>query len=197
MGGVPIAKVRCTRYDRDRAAEASIEETSQMTPDLQEQISTLQATIDTLEKERAALAVRPVLPESDAPEAIVEAYRSHARATARQAAEIKGIDDAITALKDRLRETKALVGRYREHRRDPVREEIERAKTEAERHAERINELAIELTDEIRALKAIADDLSPLYWQYEGKPFITGFKRITVPDVRSDGAVWRIVNRIV
>ncbi|MBP0000556.1 MAG: hypothetical protein J7641_16415 [Cyanobacteria bacterium SID2] len=85
----------------------------------------------------------------------------------------------------------------RKRRRDIALEDIERAKLEAEQRAQRINELAAELGDEIRALKSIADDLSPLYWQYEGKPFITGFKRVTVPDVRSDSVVWRVVNRIV
>jgi len=36
-----------------------------------------------------------------------------------------------------------------------------------------------------------------MYWQVYYKPFITGFKTISVPFVRSDGEVWMIVNRIV
>lgn len=169
-----------------------------MTQDLQDQIFSLQQTIQSLEQERRDLAMHPLLPPEDAPPAvIVEAYRAQARASAEQAAEIKGIDDAIAALQLQLRQKRALVGHYREHQRDPLREEIEQAKAKAEHYAERINELSGELIVEVRALKVIADQLSPLYWQYEGKPFITGFKRVTVPHVRSDGAVWNVVNRVV
>lgn len=169
-----------------------------MSHDLQQEITTLHQTIRALEQERSAIAVSPALPpEGSSPEQVVEAYRNHARATAERAAELKGIDDAIAALNQQLRQKKALVGQYREHRRDPLREEIERAKADAEGHADRINALTVELAEEVRALKAIADDLSPLYWQYEGKPFITGFKRVTVPYVQSDGAVWRVVNKVV
>ncbi|USR92148.1 hypothetical protein NEA10_05330 [Phormidium yuhuli AB48] len=169
-----------------------------MTYDLQEQILSLQRTIQRLEKERRDLAVQPLLPPEDAsPDAIVEAYRRQARASAEQAAELKGIDDAISALQLQLRQKRALVGHYREQQRDPLQEEIEQAKAKAEHYAERINELSGELMGEVRALKEIADQLSPLYWQYEGKPFITGFKRVTVPHVRSDGAVWNVVNRVV
>jgi chromosome segregation ATPase len=169
-----------------------------MTQDLQTEISTLHQTLDALQKERENLAIALPLPPEDAPpEAVVEAYRDRARASAEQAAELKGIDDAIAALESQLRQKKALVGHYREHRRDPLKAEIERAKLDAEAHADRINELTLELAEEVRALKSIADDLSPLYWQYEGKPFITGFKRVTVPYVQSDGAVWRVINKVV
>ena len=73
----------------------------------------------------------------------------------------------------------------------------EAARNQAQIHADRINILAAELADELRNLKACANELSPLYWQVYYKPFITGFKTISVPYVRSDGEVWTIVNRIV
>lgn len=76
-------------------------------------------------------------------------------------------------------------------------EQLEEARKIAQVHAQRMNELAAELATEIRSLKACADELSPLYWQVYYKPFITGFKTISVPYVRSDGDVWTIVNRIV
>jgi hypothetical protein len=82
-------------------------------------------------------------------------------------------------------------------REDQIRHEIEQGKLEAQRHAERINEIAIELAQEVRALRDIADRLSPLYWDIEGRPFITGFKRVTVPQVRSDRRVWTVVNRVI
>ncbi|MDD1447001.1 hypothetical protein MEN98_12910, partial [Dolichospermum sp. ST_sed8] len=76
-------------------------------------------------------------------------------------------------------------------------EQLEEAKKIAQIHAERVNELAWELAKEIKLLKTCADELSPMYWQVYYKPFITGFKTISVPFVRSDGEVWMIVNRIV
>ena len=77
------------------------------------------------------------------------------------------------------------------------KEELEKAKIKAKIHAERINQLAAQLATEINSLKTCADNLTPLYWQLYYKPFITGFKTISVPHVRSDGEVWTIVNRIV
>ena len=76
-------------------------------------------------------------------------------------------------------------------------EQLEAAKSQAKTHAERINQLAAELATEIHNLKTCADNLTPLYWQVYYKPFITGFKTISVPYVRSDGEVWTIVNQIV
>jgi hypothetical protein len=52
-------------------------------------------------------------------------------------------------------------------------------------HAERINQLAGQLAAEIRFFKACADRISPMYWQVYYKPFITGFKTISVPHFRS------------
>ena len=55
--------------------------------------------------------------------------------------------------------------------------------------AERINQLALVLAEELQTLKSAADRLSPKYWQVYYKPFIAGFKTISVPHVRSDGDV--------
>ena len=78
-----------------------------------------------------------------------------------------------------------------------IEQHVEEGRTQAKVHADRINELATELAEEIRSLKAIADRISPSYWQVYYKPFITGFQTISVPHVRSDGDVWTIVNRVV
>lgn len=78
-----------------------------------------------------------------------------------------------------------------------IQQQLEESREEAVVHAERINELAEELASELEALKAIADEISPYYWQVYYKPFITGFKSISVPHVRSDGEVWTIFNRMV
>ncbi|MEM7726923.1 MAG: hypothetical protein AAF208_11220, partial [Cyanobacteria bacterium P01_A01_bin.45] len=78
-----------------------------------------------------------------------------------------------------------------------IQEQLEEARNQAKIHAEKINNLAYELATEISLLKSCADELSPMYWQIYYKPFITGFKTITVPHIRSDGDVWTIVNRVV
>jgi hypothetical protein len=78
-----------------------------------------------------------------------------------------------------------------------MEQQVEEGRALAHGHAERINELAAELAAEVKGLKAIADQISPSYWQVYYKPFITGFKSISVPYVRSDGDVWTIVNRVV
>ncbi len=113
-------------------------------------------------------------------------------------AELKGIDDAIAALEDQLVQKQAQLQQWQiQAKQLSLQEQLDEARKIAQVHAQRINELAAELAIEIRSLKACADELSPLYWQVYYKPFITGFKTISVPHVRSDGDVWTIVNRIV
>lgn len=165
---------------------------------LQAEITELQSQIDALETERVALTPN-LLPNGDeSPQNIVEAYRRHARENPQLAAEIKGIDDAIAALESQLKQKQAQLKRLPPKvQRALQQEQLEAARATAQVHAERINIIAAELSAEIRSLKACADELSPLYWQIYYKPFITGFKTISVPHVRSDGDVWTIVNRIV
>ncbi|MBC1214933.1 hypothetical protein GNE08_11955 [Trichormus variabilis ARAD] len=167
---------------------------------IQSEMTALQSQIQVLEQERAALTINNdvMTHEDDSPFAIVEAYRRQARENAQLFAEIKGIEDAIAALDTQLQHKKAELARLpRRQQQINQEQQLEAAKEVAQVHAERINEIAQELAAEIRLLKACADQLSPLYWQVYYKPFITGFKTISVPYVRSDGAVWTIVNRIV
>ncbi|MBD1932126.1 MULTISPECIES: hypothetical protein [Cyanophyceae] len=166
---------------------------------LQAEIDAIRSQLEALKQERESLKVDPVLPSYDSPEAIVEAYRRHARETSQMSAEIKGIDDAIAALEAKL---KQLVGQplellQRQRKQNSLEQQLDEDKQRAQGHAERINDLAAELAEEVQALKAIADEISTDYWQLHGKPFITGFSRVTVPHVRSDGAVWTIVNKVV
>ncbi|WP_242031937.1 hypothetical protein [Microcoleus sp. FACHB-672] len=87
--------------------------------------------------------------------------------------------------------------RQMESKRHPIEQQVEEGRQRAHVHAERINELAEELAQELKALKDIADEISPSYWQVYYKPFITGFSSISVPYVRSDGDVWTVFNRVV
>lgn len=82
-------------------------------------------------------------------------------------------------------------------RSQPTEEQLEESRQQAKLHADRINQLSRELQAEAKALKAIADEITPLYWQVYHKPFITGFSNISVPHVRSDGDVWTILNKLV
>lgn len=106
--------------------------------------------------------------------------------------------ESLTALTVQLRQKRAeftaIQVRSQYH---SIEQHVEEGRTQAKVHADRINELAGELAEEIRSLKAIADQISPSYWQVYYKPFITGFQTISVPHVRSDGDVWTIVNRVV
>jgi predicted RNase H-like nuclease (RuvC/YqgF family) len=164
------------------------------------EITALKSQIQVLEQERAALTHNNdvIVAENDSPWAIVEAYRRQARENAQLFAELKGIDDAIAALNSQLQHKQAELNHLpRKLQQITQKQQLEAAKEVAQVHAERINQIAGELATEIRLLKACADQLSPLYWQVYYKPFITGFKTISVPHVRSDGEVWTIVNRIV
>ncbi|RUR73283.1 hypothetical protein ACF3DV_10585 [Chlorogloeopsis fritschii PCC 9212] len=161
----------------------------------QAEIAAIQSQIQALRQERAALAVNVTPPENDSPQAIAQVYRRQAKENPELFAELKGIDDAIAALEAQLKQKQAQLTRRQTQ--SIQQQQLEEAKKQAQIHAERINELAAELATEIRSLKACADQLSPLYWQVYYKPFITGFKTISVPHVRSDGEVWTIVNRIV
>jgi hypothetical protein len=112
--------------------------------------------------------------------------------------EIQGIDNAIAALESQMIKKQALLRRSdNQLMRLSIEEEVESGKIQARVHAERINLLAAELATELKALKACANQISPSYWQVYYKPFITGFKTISVPYVRSDREVWTIVNRII
>ncbi|MEG4352817.1 hypothetical protein QUA74_24150 [Microcoleus sp. LAD1_D3] len=162
---------------------------------LQTDIEAIYSQIEELRLERQQLSIADVVPAGDSPQAIADAYRRHARETAQVSAEVKGIDDAIAALSAQLSQKQQQSVKLQ--RITPMEEQVEEGRVLAHGHAERINELAAELAAEVKGLKAIADQISPSYWQVYYKPFITGFKSITVPYVRSDGDVWTIVNRVV
>ena len=166
---------------------------------IQAEMAAIRSQIEALQQERAALTIDDVvMRENSSPLAIADAYRSHAREKAQISTEIKGIDDAIAALEAQLEDKQAHLKLISSATQQLSRQEqLESARSLAKIHAERINQLAGELAAEIRDLKACADRLSPIYWQVYYKPFITGFKTISVPYVRSDGDVWTIVNRIV
>ena len=162
---------------------------------LQTDIEAIYSQIEELRRERQQLSNAAIAPAGDSPQAIADAYRRHARETAQVSAEVKGIDDAIAALSAQLSQKQQQSVKLQ--RITPMEEQVEEGRVLAHGHAERINELAAELAAEVKGLKAIADQISPSYWQVYYKPFITGFKSITVPYVRSDGDVWTIVNRVV
>ena len=166
---------------------------------IQAQIEAIQAQIQALRQERDALNIdRVVLPENNSPEEIAAAYRRSATANAHLAVEVKGIDDAISALTAQLNQKQAELAAWQmTSKQKSIEQQVEESKQRAKVHADRINELAAQLATEVRCLKAAADELSPSYWQVYYKPFITGFQTISVPHVRSDGEVWTIVNRVV
>lgn len=171
-----------------------------MIEQIQAEIAALQSQIQALREERAVLTINHevVSGGNDSPLAMVEAYRRQARENPQLAAELQGIDMAITALDVQLNQKQAELARSQiEFQQLTIQQQLEEARNVAQIHAKRINQLAAELAAEIRMLKSCADQLSPMYWQVYYKPFITGFKTISVPHVRSDGDVWTIVNRIV
>ncbi|BAY23287.1 hypothetical protein NIES2100_30510 [Calothrix sp. NIES-2100] len=163
------------------------------------EIAALRQEIQALQQERAALSINNIVSrENDSPSAIAEAYRRFARENAHLAVEIKGIDDAIAALELQLEQKQAQLAHWEINSKQlTLQQQLEEVRSVAQVHAQRINLLAGELATEIRLLKSCANELSPLYWQVYYKPFITGFKTISVPHIRSDGDVWTIVNRIV
>lgn len=168
---------------------------------LQSEIKELKSQIQALRQERAALTnnIKPESTNNDSALTTVEAYRRQARENPQITAELKGIDDAIAFLEKQKRRKEAYLfdSLPYSQRLAKQKQELEEGKRFAEIHAQRVNELARELAQEVKLLKARADELSPMYWQVYNKPFITGFKTISVPYVHSDGEVWRIVNRIV
>ena len=163
------------------------------------EIQELNLQIQALQQERAALTQNNMESSGDSTLAIVETYRRQARENVQLSAELKGIDDALGFLEKQIQQRKAHLNRYlpMSIRISQQQEQLEEARKIAQIHAERVNELAAELAKEIKLLKTCADELSPMYWQVYYKPFITGFKTISVPYVRSDCEVWTIVNRIV
>jgi len=162
---------------------------------IQIEIQALRSQIAALRQERQQFNIKTVTSKDDSPIAIADAVRRIARENAHLSAEVKGIDDAIAALEAQLHQKQGKL-EYSQ-KRHPIEQQVEEGRIRAHVHAERINELAAELAKEVKELKAIADEISPSYWQVYYKPFITGFQSIYVPYVRSDGDVWTIVNRIV
>jgi hypothetical protein len=173
---------------------------------IQAEMAALNSQIQILLEERAALTINNVISgENDSPQAMVEAYRRQARENAQLSVELQGIDAAIAALEGQIKQKQGKLVRRRSPSKTSqviskeliLQQELEEAKEVAQIHAQRINQLASELATEVRLLKRCANELSPMYWRIYYKPFITGFKTISVPYVRSDGEVWTIVNRIV
>ncbi|MBG1244497.1 MULTISPECIES: hypothetical protein [unclassified Nostoc] len=166
---------------------------------IQAEMAALNSQIQILLEERAALTINNVISgENDSPQAMVEAYRRQARENAQLSVELQGIDAAIAALEGQIKQKQGKLVRSQVASKELIQQqELEEAKEVAQVHAQRINQLASELAAEVRLLKRCANELSPMYWRIYYKPFITGFKTISVPYVRSDGEVWTIVNRIV
>ena len=166
---------------------------------IQAEMAALKSQIQILLEERAALTINNVISsENDSPQAMVEAYRRQARENAQLSVELQGIDAAIAALEGQIKQRQGKLVRSQVASKELIQQqELEEAKEVAQVHAQRINQLASELATEVRLLKRCANELSPMYWRIYYKPFITGFKTISVPYVRSDGEVWTIVNRIV
>ncbi|MCC5650489.1 hypothetical protein LC609_11680 [Nostoc sp. XA013] len=166
---------------------------------IQAEMAALKSQIQILLEERAALTINNVISgENDSPQAMVEAYRRQARENAQLSVELQGIDAAIAALEGQIKQKQGKLVRSQVASKELIQQqELEEAKEVAQVHAQRINQLASELATEVRLLKRCANELSPMYWRIYYKPFITGFKTISVPYVRSDGEVWTIVNRIV
>ncbi len=166
---------------------------------IQAEMAALNSQIQILLEERAALTINNVISgENDSPQAMVEAYRRQARENAQLSVELQGIDAAIAALETQIKQKQGKLVRSQVVSKELIQQqELEEAKEVAQVHAQRINQLASQLATEVRLLKRCANELSPMYWRIYYKPFITGFKTISVPYVRSDGEVWTIVNRIV
>ncbi|PPS44927.1 hypothetical protein [Chroococcidiopsis sp. TS-821] len=164
--------------------------------DIQAEITAIQAQIAALRQERISLTTDPIDLENASPEAIAAAYRRRAREDLQLFAEVKGIDDAIAALEAQLAQKQIELAKFSQQN-DSLEQRVAAGKKQALAQAERINQLAAELAEELRSLKATADELSPSYWQVYYKPLITGFRSISVPYVRTDSDVLTIVNRIV
>ncbi len=165
---------------------------------IQIEIEAICSQIKALRTERDALTLTEIVLENESPEKIAQAYRRQAREAAQVSAEVKGIDNAIVALEAQLKQKQRQLKSLQQSSQSLTLEQrIEDATQEAYTHAERINELAAELAEELRALKAIAYDLSPSYWQVHHKPFITGFRGISVPYLRSDKEVLMIAKLII
>jgi hypothetical protein len=166
---------------------------------IQAEMAALNSQIQILLEERAALTINNVISaENDSPQAMVEAYRRQARENAQLSVELQGIDAALAALEVQIKQKQGKLVRSQVKSKELIQQQhLEEAKEVAQVHAQRINQLAGELAVEVRLLKRCANELSPMYWRIYYKPFITGFKTISVPYVRSDGEVWTIVNRIV
>jgi chromosome segregation ATPase len=164
---------------------------------IQAEIEAIRSQIEVLRTERDTLTAKLILPENQSPEAIAEAYRRQAREAAQVSAEIEGIDQAIAALEAQLQQKERELQPLPPQQPLTLQEQVEQATQRAYDHADRINELAAELAEELRALKAIAYDLSPSYWQLYGRPFITGFKNTSVPYLRSEGEVLMIASFLI
>jgi conjugal transfer/entry exclusion protein len=160
---------------------------------LEVEIQEIQTQIQALQTEREAIAVPTVRIEDRSPQAIADAYRSQAQAESQVWAQLKGIENAIAALDDRLKRKQAQLRQKRQQ--TPIEQQVEEAREQAKARADRINQLAEELGAEVKALKAIADDIAPMYWRVYCKPFINGFSRIYVPHVTTSNPVWKIFNR--
>jgi chromosome segregation ATPase len=165
---------------------------------IQAEIEAIRSQLDALRHEREALTNQEVQPENNSPEAIAAAYRHQARVAAEVYAEVQGIDNAIAALQAQLEQKQQQLQPLVKPKQPlTLADEVEIATQQAYDRANRINELATELVEELRALKAIAHDMSPSYWQLHHKPFITGFKGASVPYLRSDQGVLMIGKVII
>ncbi|EGJ32413.1 MULTISPECIES: hypothetical protein [Moorena] len=162
------------------------------------EIDAIRQSIAALRAERDTLTRQEIILEDQSPEAIAQAYRRQASENAQRSVEILGIDNAIAALEAQLEQKQQqLQPALTISQPLTLEDQIEQATQQAYDHAERINELAAELAEELKALKAIAHDLSPIYWKLYHRPFVTGFRSTSVPYLRSDHDVLRITKLVI
>jgi len=165
---------------------------------IQAEIEAIRSQLEALRNERDSLTNQEVQPENNSPKAIAAAYRHQARVAAEVSTEVQGIDNAIAALQAQLEQKQQQLQPLAKPKQAlTLADEVEIATQQAYDHANRINELATELVEELRALKSIANDMSPSYWQLHHKPFITGFKGTSVPYLRSAQGVLMIGKIII
>lgn len=169
-----------------------------MIEQLQAEIEAIRIQIQSLQQERQQINVDDLVMEDTSPEAIAIAHRRYAREKAQVSVELKGIDNAIAALASQLQEKQVALAQLANYPpRQQIEQRVEVAQLQAQAHAERINQLSDELIQELQALKVLAYDLSPVYWQFYNRPFLTGFQSTAVPYVCAEGEVWRVVKRVV
>lgn len=161
---------------------------------LSAELKALEASREVLHQERVSFQAVVSFPADSSPKALAEFQQQQAVLAAKRVERLQEIAREIRALDLQIQQKQAILGSKQAVLDQLLHQQLEeRLLVEGQRlqvQADKINQFAAQLEAELRVLKAMYEEINPLYCQWLQQPsHIIKFSAKTIPHVflRSDG----------